>query len=347
MLLERGRIPALEAVDRLVGLQAQLPNPPYVALWSRIADFRQEELTRLIERRRVVRSTMMRATQHLVTARDFLRFRPVLQPALDRLHRSVYAKRIASEDREEILEAGRALLAERPHTITELRERFGARWPRRDADAMAYTIQLLLPLVHVPPRGTWGRGGAVPATLGESWLRKPVSTDRAPGRMILRYLAAFGPASVADVQTWSGLTSLRAPMEALRPRLRVFRDEAGRELFDVPDAPRPDADTPAPPRFLPEYDNLLLGYADRSRMLSDEQRKSIWTRNGMLSSALVDGRVAAAWRIVRDGTRATLEIVPLARIAKRDRTELAEEGMRLLAFTDPERSPDARFVRAG
>jgi hypothetical protein len=346
MLLERASIPALEAVDRLVGLQAQLPSPPYVALWSRLADFEHVELTRLVERRRVVRSTMMRATQHFVTARDFLQFRPVLQPALDRLHRSVYAKRIASHDREEILEAGRTLLAERPHTITELRERLGARWPRRDADAMAYTIQLLLPLAHVPPRGTWGRGGAVPATLGESWLRKPVTTDRGPGRMILRYLAGFGPASVADVQAWSGLTNLRAPMDALRPKLRVFRDEAGRELFDLPDAPRPDADTVAPPRFLPEYDNLLLGYADRSRMLTDAQRKALWTKNGLLSSALVDGRVAATWRIARAGARATLEIGPLARIAKRDRTALAEEGMRLLAFTDPDRSPDVRFARA-
>jgi hypothetical protein len=344
MLLRRARVPLLEGIERVIALQAQLPNPPYVGLWTRLADFRRDELTRLIERRRVVRSTMLRGTQHLVTARDYLQLRPVLQPVLERSWRNTFGRRVADVARDELLAAGREILAERPHTITELKARLTERWPSHDADALGYAIQFLLPLVHVPPRGTWGRGGAVPATLAESWLRRPLSCDDAPEELIVRYLGAFGPATVADVQEWSGLTGLRAPMEGLRSQLRVLHDEEGRELFDLPDAPLPDPDTPAPPRFLPEYDNLLLAYADRSRVMTDAQRKALWTRNGLLSSALVDGTVAATWRTARARGRATLEIDPLARITRADRASLAEEGMRLLAFTDPDAAHDVRFV---
>src|SRR5206468_6729806 len=174
----------------------------------------------------------------------------------------------------------------------------------------------LLPLVHVPPRGTWGRGGAVPAVLAESYLKRPLSEDRSPAAMIVRYLAAFGPATTADVQEWSGLKGLRAAVDALRPKLRVLRDEAGRELFDLPDAPLPDPDTPAPVRFLPEYDNLVLAYADRTRMLTPEAQQAIWTKNGLLATALVAGTVVATWKITRDRKRATLTIDVLRRIGK-------------------------------
>ena len=205
----------------------------------------------------------------------------------------------------------------------------------------------MLPLVHVPPRGTWGRGGAVPATLAEEWLGRPLAKSSSPDKMIGRYLAVFGPASVADVQEWSGLTGLREAVERMRPKLRIFHDEAGKELFDLPDAPLPDPDTPAPPRFLPEYDNLILGHADRSRMLTDEHRKALWTKNGLLATALVDGTVAATWKIVRGRRRAVLTIDPLRRIAKTDRTALVAEGERLLAFTDPETATrDVRLVSA-
>jgi len=348
MLLERAELPVLEGIERLIGLQAQLPNPPYVGLWTRLVGFEKDHLTRLIEKRRVVRSTMMRATQHLVTARDYLQLRPVLQPMLDRNWRHSHGRRTRGIDRDVLLAAGRSLLAERPRTITELQSLLGERWPKHDALALGYSIQLLLPLVHVPPRGTWGRGGAVPATLAESWLRRPLSDDRAPEEMIVRYLGAFGPATVKDVQMWSGLTGLRAAVEGLRPQLVTFHDAEGRELFDLPDAPLPDPDTPAPPRFLPEYDNLILAYADRSRMLSDVERRALWTRNGLLAAALVDGRVAATWRIARRRAGATLEIEALKRIAKADRLALLEEGERLLVFTDPDAaSRGIRFAAAG
>jgi hypothetical protein len=347
MLLERSELPVLEAIERLIGLQAQLPNPPYIGLWSRLTGFEKDGLTRLMMRKRVVRSTMMRGTQHLVTARDYLQLRPVLQPMLERICRGNFGRRMVGIDGAELLETGRALLATTPRTVTELRALLLERWPEGDPDALGFSLQFLLPLVHVPPRGTWGRGGAVPATLAESWLRRPLSDDRSPDELIVRYLGGFGPASVADVQAWSGLTGLRTAMERLRPQLRVFHDESGRELFDLPDAPLPDADTPAPPRLLPEYDNLLLSHADRTRVISDEHRKVLWTKNGLLASALVDGTVAATWKIVRDRKSATLTIDALRRIARKDRAELVEEAERLLAFTDAELSVrTVRFVSA-
>jgi hypothetical protein len=345
MLLRRAKLSVIDGVERLIGLQAQLPNPPYVGLWSRLAGFERDELTRLIEKRRVVRSTMMRATQHLVSARDYLRLRPVLQPMLDQRCRHNYGRGTAGIATTELIEAGRAMLEERPHTITELKARLAERWPEHEPNALGYSIQFLLPLVHVPPRGTWGLGGAVPATLAESYLKRPLSGNRSPDAMIVRYLAAFGPATVADVQEWSGLKGLRVAVDALRPTLRVLRDETGRELLDLPDAPLPDPDTPAPVRFLPEYDNLVLAYADRTRMLTREAQQAIWTKNGLLATALVDGTVAASWKIVRARKRVTLAIGPVRRIARTDRAALVEEGLQLLAFTDPEATEhDVRFV---
>jgi hypothetical protein len=286
-------------------------------------------------------------TQHLVTARDYLWLRPALQAVIDRFWATSYGKRIRTIDHNALLAAARTLLITQPRTITEMRTLLAERWPTHDADAMAYTIQFQLSLVHVPPRGTWGRGGAVPATLAEHWLGKPLAEVASLDKLVVRYLAAFGPATIMDMQEWSGLTKLREPFERLRPRLRSFRDEVGRELFDLPDAPRPALDVPAPPRFLPEYDNLLLAYADRSRVIGDDERRVIWTKNGMLAAALVDGRVAAAWKIVRERDDATLLIDPLKRIARSDRVGLVEEAERLLAFTDPEvSSRSVRFVGA-
>lgn len=344
MLLRREKVSILDGIERLVALQAQLPNPPYVGLWTRLVDFRREELTKLIEKRRVVRSTMMRATQHLVTARDYLRLRPVLQPMLDQRCRHNFGRATSGIEVAELVELGRAMLEERPHTITELKARLAERWPKHDSNALGYSVQLLLPLVHIPPRGTWGMGGAVPAVLAEPYLGRRMSDDTSPAKMTLRYLAAFGPATVADVQEWSGLKRLGEVVDTLRPKLRILRDEQGRELFDLPDAPLPDPDTPAPPRFLPEYDNLVLAYADRTRMLTREAQEAIWTKNGLLATALVDGTVAASWKIVRDRKRATLAIDPVRRIAKSDRNALVDEGLRLLAFSDPELTHDVRFV---
>ncbi|MQA84508.1 MAG: winged helix DNA-binding domain-containing protein [Streptosporangiales bacterium] len=338
MLLRREKLPAAEAIERLVGMQAQAPNAPYVGLWTRLDGFRPDELVELITNRTAVRASLMRATIHLVTGNDCLALRPVVQPVLERdVYRNVtYGReRLAGLDMEAVLAAGRALVEERPRTNAELRELLGPRWPVRDPAALAYAVRNLLPLVHVPPRGIWGAGGQPALTTVEAWLGRGVDPDPGPDGMVLRYLSAFGPATVADVQTWSGLNGLREVVERLRrdgDGLRTFRDERGRELFDLPDAPLPDPDTPAPPRFLPEYDNLLFSHADRTRVVADDDRKRIFSGNQVLGTVLVDGFVRGTWKITRKSGAAVLLVRPFQPLSRPDTAAVTEEGTRLLAF---------------
>lgn len=346
MLLRRSRLSTFDVIERLVGMQAQVPEAPYVGLWMRLEDFRPDALSALISGRRAVRASMMRATIHLFTARDFLALRPVVQPVLERdvYRNATYGKeRLAGLDVDAVLAAGRALLEERPRTAAELRSLLGPRWPERDPASLAYAIRGLLPLVHAPPRGLWGESGSVALTTAEAWLGRSVAGDRAPDEMLLRYLGAFGPATAADARAWSGLGGLREVFERLRPRLVTFRDERGRELFDVPGAPLPDPETPAPPRFLPAFDNALLSHADRARIVADEHRKSLF-KDPQMRGVLLDGFARGTWKIERSPGKASLEIEPFEPLPERDRSALAEEGARLLAFAAPEDTRDIRFV---
>src|SRR5918993_1420713 len=302
MLLRRRKLSAVEAIEHMVGMQAQAPAPPYVGLWTRLEDFHPEELARLILERRAVRIALMRNTVHLVSARDCLAIRPLMQPVFDRTLYSTRANRAHLEgvDIEALVAAGRALLDERPRTAKELGDQLQEQWPERDPPSLEETIS--------------------------------------------RYLGAFGPATVKDVQTWSGLTRLGEVIERLRPRLRTFRDERGKELFDLPDAPMPDPDTPAPPRFLPEFDNLILSHADRTRFIAEEYRKALASRNGMVPAAfLIDGFVQGTWRSERSRGKASLEIKPFEPLAKEDRDALAEEGEILLRFIAAD-SSEIRFA---
>jgi hypothetical protein len=248
-----------------------------------------------------------------------------------------------------LLEAGRELLDDKPRTNAELRSLLGARWPERDPAALAYAVRGLLPVVHIPPRGIWGESGPVALSTVETWIGRGVESDREPDEMVLRYLRAFGPATVSDVRTWSKLTGLRTVVELLRPRLRTFRDEHGRELFDVPDAPLPDPDTPAPPRFLPRFDNALLSHADRGRIIGDEYRKRIIASGGMgsVGTVLVDGLVRGTWKTERTRKKATLLIEPFEVLPKKYRDAVAEEGERLVRFiteSEDTETPGVRFV---
>ena len=334
LLLRRRRVAVPDAVERLVGLQAQVPRDPYVALWSRLDRFRPEALAEPIAERRAVRMGLLRATLHLVTDRDALGLRPILEPVMQRTlyGQSPFGRALDGLDVDELKAFATRLLVELPRTRAELIPFLAERWPDHDAAQLSYAAMYLLPLVQVTPRGVWGLTGRSAFTTVEHWLGRPFDAETAPEEMVLRYLAAFGPATPGDARSWSGLTGMREVLERLRPRLRTFRDERGRELFDVRGAPLPDPDTPAPVRFLPEYDNVQLGHDDRSRIVPPGLKG--WTEVGW-GSVLVDGFGAARWRAELDGDRATLWVEPFSKITRTDRAEISEEGERLVTFLAP------------
>ncbi len=350
LLLRRAELTPLDAVEHLVGLQAQVPLNPYTALWSRLERFRPNDLARLLLERQAVRIVVMRATIHLVTADDCLVLRPLMQPVLDGelARHAEYAPALHRIDLEPVLAFARVLLAERPRGGNELRAALAERFPRHDAAALAYACRNLLALVQVPPRGVWGRTAQVTSATAESWLGRRLVAEPSIDDVVPRYLGAFGPATAADFAAWSRLTGMREVLNRLRRRLRAFRDERGRELLDLPDAPRPDPDTPAPPRFLPEYDNLLLSHADRSRLVEDPNRARLGAATGPIhGSVLHDGFLRGVWRLDRDRPTgsATLVVSHARPLTKRAQASLAAEGRRLLRFVAADADDhDVRFV---
>jgi hypothetical protein len=326
MLLRRHDLSIPAAVEKLVGMQAQVPLAPYTGLWSRLSHFDPAELSRLTEHKALVRGTLMRRTIHLVTAEDFLALRPVMQEMIERgFAGSPFAPRIDGVPMDELLAAGRALVEADPRTTTDLKRELGARWPEADPESLAYAIRFHLPLVQLPPRGLWptrpGAGRVRVTTLG-----RPLARETDPGATVRRYLAAFGPATVADIAAWSGLTRVREAVD--RSDLRVLNDDQGRELLDVPDAPLPDPDTPAPPRFLPPFDNVLVAHKDRARIIPDPHRTRV-VRDLGTPMLLVDGFVRGTWKIAGD----RLEISPFEPLTDAEKQAVDEEGERLLAFT--------------
>ena len=346
MLLEREPLPAIQAVERLVALQAQVPRDPYVALWSRLAGFQPEMLSGALEARRAVRMTLLRGTLHLVSDRDALGLRPLLQPAVERLaFGSSPLRRVAgSVDLGEVLAVFGGLLAERPWTRAELVAVARERWPDHDADQLAYAVYLL-PTVQVTPRGLWRRSGRSAFMTLQGWLGER-ETGEAPTLqdLVRRYLAAFGPANAADLRTWSGLPASREILDGMRPDLRTFRDERGRELLDLPDAALPDADTPAPVRFLPEYDNLLLAHADRRRIVPEGIPP--WMEVGW-GTVLVDGFVAARWKLLNGKGRAELRVEPFARLTGSTSAEVVREGELLMAVLAAGLVGEVRLIDQG
>ena len=331
-LLRRRKASAADEIEHLVGMQAQVPNSPYVGLWTRLEGFRPDELADLINRRRAVRLGLMRNTIHLVSARDALAVRPLYQSLFERSWQTThFARNLVGIDIDGVIAAATKLMAEKPRTFSELGKLLQPRWPDRDATSLAYAIRYLAPIIQVPPRGVWGKSAQATWTSADLWLGAPLARKPSIDTLILRYLAAFGPATIADVSAWSGLTALRSVVERLRPQLRTFRDERGRELFDVPDGPRPDPRTPAPPRFLPEFDNLLIGHHDRTRVIDHAYRYVIF-----IGTLLVDGFVQGTWVIKQQRDAATLTIEPLQRLTPTDRKAVTDEGERLLDFAAAE-----------
>ncbi|MET8677852.1 winged helix DNA-binding domain-containing protein [Streptomyces sp. NPDC004647] len=347
LLLRRSRMSAADAVEHLVGVHAQVPKVPYYALWARLADFRPEELSELLSSREAVRIALQRSTLHLVTARDCLALRPLLQEAQERRFRGSFGKRMPGVDLARLEAVSRALVEEQPLMFNDLGKALTELWPDHDALALSMAARTVLPLVQIPPRALWGQSGLAKHTTVQQWLGQEPEEPAAQAleRMLARYLAAFGPASVRDMQMWSGLTRLREVTEGMRPRLRTFRDAHGVELFDVPDGALPDPETTAPVRFLPEFDNLFLAHQDRTRVIADAFRNDIWKGNQAFSVVLVDGFIRGVWRIGRERDGATLVVEPFERLSARERADIEAEGARLLEFAAPDATHDVRIVQ--
>jgi hypothetical protein len=338
----------VEAIGRLCGLQAQEPAPPFIGLWSRLEGFEREHLLEALRDREVVRATLMRATLHLLGAVDYASFRSALQPVMERAVR-VLGDRAEGLEPELVLPAARSLLLERPRGFNELRRLLQEQFPAANDRALGYLVRTHLPLVMVPSDARWGFPSVADFALADDWLGEPLPEDGTPEHLVLRYLAAFGPASAADAQTWSGLQGLARVFEALRPQLLVFKGESGRrELFDLPGAPRPDGDVPAPARFLPEFDNLVLAHADRTRLLADEHRGGLVTKNlRVRATFLWDGMVAGTWEVQRRGRDATLVVTPFHALPARASKALTAEAEALLRFAaDDATSSDVQITPA-
>jgi hypothetical protein len=323
LLLERRRLSLPRAVEQVGCLQTQYAPSAYIGLWSRVEGFRREALTSALRRRSLVQATLMRNTIHVVSRRDFWPFVLAL-----REERKAWSRRVQGNDDRELRRAAervRAFLAEGPRRHAEIAAELGDRIWRPG-------VGIWVDLVRVPPSGTWERRRADLYGLAEQWVGPPprLAEEEAREHVVRRYLGAFGPASRSDIADWAGmrLGALRDVLE--RMRLRRFRDEAGRELLDLPRAPLPRAETPAPARFLPTFDATLLVHARGTGILPEQYRERIFhVRNPQSEPTfLVEGEVAGTWRYDRGHVR----LEPFRRLTRRARAELEEEAERLAAL---------------
>jgi Winged helix DNA-binding domain len=345
-LLERSPAAASDVIERLVAMQAQEPFDPYVALWSRVEGFDPAELGGLIERREAVRATSLRATVHLHTAADVRRMQPLTERVRTQSFKGAFRRTLGDADVGAIAAAGRELLEVEPLTRAEIGRRLADRWPDVPPATLGNAVAAHLALMQLPPRGVWGRTRQATLALTERELGQPLEPDPSIEQLVLRYLTAFGPAAGADVRIWSRITGLKPVLERLRPDLRSYRDERGRELLDVPDGLFVDPDTPAPPRFLPEYDNVLLGHDDRSRVLAGLGPGLPYPCGRWIGQLLVDGFYRAYWNLVEADGVATLTIdrfTPHRDDPPKTRAAIEAEGQALIALIAPD-AVEARIV---
>jgi hypothetical protein len=339
LLLSRESRPALGVIERLVALQSQEPNWPYIGLWARAAEFHPDHLTWLLTTRQVVRTAGLRRTLHLMASSDVRWLRPTIQPLLDRGAQSRYfTSETSGLDLNDLISVGVNLLGRNTLSRRELAKGLADKWPGRNGRILAAALELHVPLLHSPGTSAWGKWGSpsrVEVARAETVIGALSDTPQ-PELMIRRYLGAFGPATVMDFQSWSGLTKMEETFERMRPGLRVYPTDEGVELFDLPDATLADGDLPAPVRFLPGYDNVLLGHAIRTRIVSDEDRKQVVPGRAIVRPTfLVDGFVAGIWSL----ERSTLFVMPFRPLSDEARAEVAAEAERLVEFV----APDAPF----
>ena len=333
-------------VERVAGLQSQDSRAAAIGLWTRLPGLRRDQLARLLLRRTLVKGTLMRATQHLVSAADYVVLRPTLQPALSRWAAAVLQRRAPGFELADLAATVRPFFDE-PRTGGELRRYLHDLYPEADAEGMAIAARVHLPLVQVPTeRAPWGVPGNPAFMNADTWLGRPIPLATGREALILRYLAAFGPARLADIQRWSGVAGLRTEVARLKSRLRGLRDEQGRELLDLARAARPPATGAAPPVFLPAWDNTLLAYADRTRVVPGELYEPIYLADRLIGpAALVDGFAVATWTVERESDRAIVVIRSLVPLADEAGEALARTGERLARFVSPDAESFAvRFV---
>jgi hypothetical protein len=337
LLLERSPMPAVEAVEHLVGMQAQAPLAPYVGLWSRLPAFVASTLGSAVERGDVVRTHTLRGTVHLHSASDAQRLRGLLQPMLaPRFSSTPFARQLQGVDPAEVCRLTRALAHDAALTRPELGHQLRRYFPDVPEEALAYAATYLEPMVQTPPRGVWGRRGAARWQTFDGWFGPDRAEPAVADQVVLRFLAAFGPAGVADVRIWSGMPGAREVVDRLRPRLRSFTDANGRELLDLPEAPRPDDDTAAPVRFLPEYDNVLLSYAHRERVIPDGRAVPLPPGDGARAgTVLVDGDVRATWAVTPSEQETRLTVAATPSLTAAETAEVSEEAEQLLLFVAP------------
>ncbi len=339
MLLSRQRVKPLKVVERLVGMQAQEARPPFIGMWTRLERFAAADLIKLFHSRKVVRATSLRGTLHLMTVKDYIALRGAIQPALSAGMKSILGKRAVAMDLSRVVKDAAAFFRKSHATFKSLRDHLDKLHKTIDARSMGYAVRTHLPIVQVPTDDTWGFPNHCDFALAESWLAEEIdmtASDKATELLVKRYLAAFGPATAADARIWSGLSGLNDVFERLRPKLKVFVDEKERELFDLPRAPRPAGDTPAPVRLLPEFDNLILSHADRSRVISDEHRQRVVSKNlRVFATFLVDGFAAGTWKIESSKSTAKVTLTPFRHVPKQAKGELREECKQLAAFVEP------------
>jgi hypothetical protein len=336
MLLERAKTPIRDAIRWLGGVQAQQSNDPYIALWSRIESFGQEDLTAAILDRSILRATTIRGTLHLHPVSDLVGFRALVQPFLSAQWKSNFLKRLGEEDEAKVIRAGIRLLDRGPMTAGALGRALKEQFPSAEPAALSSAIALHETLVQIPPTRLWGNGSAPILQRLENYLPEIPAPSLTRTDLVRRYLSAFGPASVNDMQVWCRLTRLSVSFEEIGDELIVLADGNGRTLYDLPDAPRPDEETPAPVRFLPLYDNVYLGYHDRRRLLGEGTARLGSMFEEFRPAVLVDGTISGGWSLQRNKGTATIHIELHRRMSRSDLDEVVAEGERFLTFLAPD-----------
>lgn len=339
-LLERSSMSTGDMLRAIVGVQAQEVKDPYLALWSRLEEFEHEHLANMLLDRSAVRASLMRGTIHLVTSDDYLALFPITyQLHLRAVHSVSAARLVPKEHHAEITTVARDLLMSDSLTAMEIGNALAGHWPQFEPRSLSQVVRFLLPLIQVPPRGVWGAGnhGRPAWTMPNGWLNTEVPEQTGPPHnMIRRYLQAFGPASLPDITAWSGVTNLKSSITELAPELVTYRDENGVVLYDLAELEIASPELDAPVRFLPGFDNALLGHKDRTRIISDENRAFIGTANGLFARTfLVDGFVAGVWRDHDD----RIELSFLSTLTRAQQRDVEREAKRMLPFWKGEKLP--------